>query len=79
MAASRLSTPTQIGEILSRDPDVLAGVVLLAAKVRTAQKSYFANRSSSPALDLLAASKTLERQLDIAIDAVCRHQGSLGL
>lgn len=68
--SNRLRSPTAIGEINSRDPDILARVVLLAGQVRTAQKSYFAMRSSGVALDLLQQSKALERQLDIAIDAI---------
>jgi hypothetical protein len=70
---SRLLTPTLIGDILSRDPVVLARIVLLAAEVRVAQKSYFALRSSEGALGLLHASKALERKLDLAIDAVCKR------
>lgn len=69
--------PQSIGEILSRDPDVLARVVLLASEVRCAQKSYFAHRSTDQALELLNKSKAVERKLDIALDAVARGQGAL--
>lgn len=79
MAATRLCHPTAIGEILSRDPDVLARVVLLAAEVRQRQKAYFAARGSEHALELLNASKSHERKLDVAIDSICRSQGALPL
>ncbi len=75
--ADKLLTPSSIGEILARDPDVLKRVVFLAAEVRQRQKAYFAARGSEQALDLLNASKAHERLLDKAIDSVCRPEGFL--
>lgn len=70
MSNNKLRTPADLGEILSRDPEVLRRVVFLAAEVRKLQKAYFAGRGSENALELLAASKAHERRLDIAIDAI---------
>ncbi len=75
--ADKLLTPSSIGEILARDPDVLKRVVFLAAEVRQRQKAYFAARGSEHALELLNASKAHERLLDKAIDSVCRPEGFL--
>lgn len=70
--SSHLKSPSSIGEILAKDPDVLRRVVFLAAEVRQRQKAYFAERGAGGgrALDLLHASKEHERKLDTAIDAI---------
>ncbi len=72
MTTHRLRTPASIGELVSRDPDVLRRVVFLAAEVRKRQKAYFAERGASGgrALELLEASKSHEKLLDQAIDAI---------
>lgn len=71
--SSKFKSPASIGEILSKDPDVLRRVVFLAAEVRQRQKAYFAERGATGgrALELLAASKSHELLLDKAIDAIC--------
>lgn len=74
--SNKLRTPSSIGEIISRDPDVLTRVVFLAAEVRQRQRAYFTGRGSDNALELLTASKAHERLLDIAIDAVTRGGAS---